>query len=223
MILMRTIGDQIAELKPWWEDISIDGVRTKSIDKSAGRNKELLFKNLFDKKFDRDFFRGKRVIDLGCNAGGSTVQMLNRGASFVTCVEGNELYYRQLQLVVNNTFDYSKKTNMIKYYLSNRTEAELSNALGNHDIGLCIGLIYHMKWNDAVSLMRYMFHETRRAIFSSPITPTGRSTNWEVSYTGIDKLLEEVGFTEKVVLLDAQKGEEDWSWMTNTYYFEALR
>lgn len=95
----------IRGLMPWWEDVSILGIRTKSIDNKAGRNKDLLFRNLFDKRLGADFFRNKTVVDLGCNAGGSAVEMLKRGATFVKCIEGNELAFRQLNLVINSNQD----------------------------------------------------------------------------------------------------------------------
>ncbi|MEF8733001.1 MAG: DUF1698 domain-containing protein [Candidatus Accumulibacter meliphilus] len=220
---MLEIKRQIEELKPWWEDVSIRGVSTKSIDHKAGRNKDLLFSKLFDVRLGREFFQGKSVIDLGCNAGGSTIEMLSRGASFVTCVEGSEHFFRQLRFVINNTSNYQQQTKLIAFSLGNKTEAQLDDVLGSHDIGFCIGLIYHMKRADVISLMRYMMRNTGRCIFSSPTTSENRSTDWTVDYGGIDMLLEDAGFKDKVVLLDAKKGEEDWSWMTNTYYFEALR
>lgn len=220
---MQDIRTKITELMPWWEDVSIQGVNTKSLDPKAGRNKEMLFANLFDQRLGKKFFQGKSVVDLGCNAGGSTVQMLNRGASFVTCVEGADLSYRQLQLVIDNTADYKYKTKLLKYHLANKSEAELTDALGSHDIGFCIGLIYHMKQKDVVSLLRYMLHNTGRCMLSMPTTSVGRTTDWEISREGVDKLLEQAGFTDKIVLLDAKEGEQDWSWMTNTYYFEAVR
>jgi tRNA (mo5U34)-methyltransferase len=214
---------EMQALAPWWEDITVDGVSTKSVSNGAGRAKSLLFRNLFDQKLGDSWFKGKTVIDLGCNAGGSTIEMLRRGAAFVTCVEGGDLPFRQLQFVLSKHPEFQNRTKAIRSFISKKTPEQIEQDFGRHDVGFCIGLIYHMKRADVLALMRYMHRCTQRCIFSSPAVNAGRSTDWEVGYRGIDELLEEAGFRGKTVLLDAKPGEEDWSWMTNTYYFEALR
>lgn len=218
-----SVQEEMQALAPWWEDITVHGVSTKSVSKNAGRAKSLLFQNLFDKKLGDSWVRGKTVIDLGCNAGGSTLELLRRGASFVTCVEGADLSFRQLQFVLDNNYIGPSRAKPVKYFISKKTPEQIALDLGRHDVGFCIGLIYHMKRADVLALMQYMRECTGRCFFSSPAVNAGRSTDWDVSYQGIDELLDEAGFRGKTVLLDAKPGEEDWSWMTNTYYFEALR
>jgi hypothetical protein len=221
--MIANLEEEIAKLKPWFEDIQISGVSTKSIDNRAGRNKSHLFNKLFDVQLGYDFFKGRSAIDLGCNAGGCTIEMLSRGATQVTCVEGNELSFRQLKLVLNSKSTYGQRARALNYQLAGRDVARLKSDLGYADVGMCLGLIYHLNRLDVVTLLRYLHQCTKSAILSSPITNNKRVVDWTVGREQIDDLLEEAGFSSKKILLDATEMEADWSYMTNTYYIQIFK
>lgn len=125
--------------------------------------------------------------------------------------------------MINSNESYKMRSQLINYSFGNRELTELKRVLGESEIGMCLGLIYHMKRNDVVTLMRYLHDSTDTCIFSSPVKNDGRSVDWVVSYEEIDQMLEEAGFSSKKVLLDVGDQEADWSWMTNTYYFQAIK
>jgi 2-polyprenyl-3-methyl-5-hydroxy-6-metoxy-1,4-benzoquinol methylase len=212
----------IQDLGPWWEDIDIDGVSTRSLFPKAGRKKSLLFSELFDKVLPDDYFLGKSVVDLGCNCGGSILEMLKRGASKVYGVEGHDQFFRQLKFVIDKSPFQKERVALMKYNLSHKNAQELAENIGSFDIGFCIGLIYHMNRSDVIEVMRYLRENTGSCIFSSPVTSVGRSVDWNVTREGIDELLDSAGYSDKRILLDTMPGDEKWTWMTNTYYFEAI-
>jgi SAM-dependent methyltransferase len=83
---------------------------------------------------------GKRVLDLGCNAGFWSLAMLEHGADFVLGIDGRGRHLEQAQLV----FD-TKGIDPTRYKLveGDFFDIQLTD-VGTFDIVLCLGLLYHV-------------------------------------------------------------------------------
>jgi len=83
---------------------------------------------------------GKRVLDLGCNAGYWSLQAIEHGADFVLGIDGREMHIDQANFV----FD-------VRTIERGRYDFRLGNIFdfdyepwGKFDIVLCLGLMYHI-------------------------------------------------------------------------------
>lgn len=214
----------LTALGPWWEDVDVCGTSTSTITPSAGRNKERLFQELFD-PLASDLFVNKTVIDFGSNAGGSVIAALSRGAKHVTALELNPKSFSQLNLVLGVSPHDAKKYTLLNESVCH-SRAELADLFGQKEIGLCLGLIYHLQRNDVLELMAYMASRVERSFFSSTISHSDArpAVDWDVSKDGITALAKEAGFSRIEVIMEAKSsGQINWSWMTNVFYFEAVR
>lgn len=81
---------------------------------------------------------GKRVLDLGCNAGFWSLQAIEAGADFVLGVDGREMHVEQANLVFE-----AKGVDRARYRFE---EANIfaHDFAEQFDIVLCLGLMYHI-------------------------------------------------------------------------------
>ena len=92
---------------------------------------------------------GKRILDLGCAHGGYTIEFAKRGANTVG-IEGRAAWLEQAN------------ASKAKHGLSNAEfiqgdAREISPAThGLFDVILCLGLLYHLDFEDAIRLLRSM-------------------------------------------------------------------
>jgi tRNA (mo5U34)-methyltransferase len=81
--------------------------------------------------------RGRRVLDLGCNAGYWSLQAIESGADFVFGIDGRQMHIDQSNLVFE-----AKEVDRSRY------QFELGNFLkypfGSFDVVLCLGVLYHV-------------------------------------------------------------------------------
>ena len=83
---------------------------------------------------------GKRVLDLGCNAGYWALQAIDAGCDFVLGIDGRQMHIDQAELV------FAVKgvdPNRYRFIQANVFEYELSQEQP-FDIVLCLGLMYHV-------------------------------------------------------------------------------
>jgi SAM-dependent methyltransferase len=84
--------------------------------------------------------KGKRVLDLGCNAGFWSLHAIEAGCEFVLGLEGREMHVEQANLV----FDVKGvDEGRYRFVQANIFETEFA-ALGKFDVVLCLGLLYHV-------------------------------------------------------------------------------
>lgn len=93
---------------------------------------------------------GKRVLDLGCNAGYWSLEAIERGADFVLGVDGRQMHVDQANFVYE-----VKGVDKSKYEFRTGNVFDLKvEELGTFDIVLCLGLMYHVSKH--VELMEMM-------------------------------------------------------------------
>lgn len=83
---------------------------------------------------------GKRVLDLGCNAGFWSLAALEAGADFVLGIEGRQMYVDQAELVFE-----AKEIDRDRYrfLVGDLFELDLESEQP-FDVVLCLGLLYHV-------------------------------------------------------------------------------
>ena len=90
---------------------------------------------------------GKRVLDLGCNAGFWTLATLRAGAAHVVAVDGREMHVEQARLVLEVA-----EVEPAHYELVQGDVLALDfERWGVFDVVLCLGLLYHV--SDPIGLV----------------------------------------------------------------------
>lgn len=83
---------------------------------------------------------GKRVLDLGCNAGYWSLEAIERGADFVLGVDGRQMHVDQANFVFEVK---GVDKDRYEFRLQNLFDLDVEE-LGTFDIVLCLGLMYHV-------------------------------------------------------------------------------
>lgn len=91
--------------------------------------------------------RGKRVLDLGCNAGFWSLEAIERGADFVLGIDGRRMNVDQANFVFEAKGIDRKR---YEFATSNLFEFDYE-PYGNFEIVLCLGLINHV--SEPIALM----------------------------------------------------------------------
>ena len=151
------LRERVASFPRWHYEFELpNGVRTP-ISNPAHVNRNEQRKRYFFAPLVRlcgGSLVGKRVLDLGCNAGFWSLAAIDAGADFVLGIDGRQMHIDQASLV----FDAKGvDPNRYRFQLSDIFDLELQEA--PFDITLCLGLLYHVSkpfelmqriatWND---------------------------------------------------------------------------
>ena len=124
-------------MKPWHHLIDVDGVPTKT-EPAWGDDLDhprALWEQVASLLPDLE---GKRVLDVGCNDGYFLFACRRLGASEVVGVEVQKHFYEHAVLV-NELLDLGGIT------IELMSAYDVGDALGQFDVTLALGLIYHLK------------------------------------------------------------------------------
>jgi SAM-dependent methyltransferase len=136
------LRERVASFPRWHYEFEFpNGVRTPIFDRDhVNRNEQR--KSYFFAPLVRlcgGSLAGKRVLDLGCNAGFWSLAAINAGADFVLGIDGRQMHIDQAHLV----FDAKGvEPNRYRFELSDIFDVELRDE--PFDIVLCLGLLYHV-------------------------------------------------------------------------------
>lgn len=84
--------------------------------------------------------KGKRVLDIGCNAGYWTLQAIQRDCDFALGIDGRQVHIDQANFV----FDvHGISSDRYKFIKGDLYDIDFSS-LGQFDIVFCLGLLYHI-------------------------------------------------------------------------------
>ena len=136
------LRERVAGFPHWHYEFDLQGVRTPITNPEfANRHRERK-RYLFDPlvRLSGGSLEGKRVLDLGCNAGFWSLAALEAGADFVLGVEGRKLYVDQAELVFEaKSIDRAR----YRFLVGDLFSLDL-DAAAPFDIVLCLGLLYHV-------------------------------------------------------------------------------
>jgi tRNA (mo5U34)-methyltransferase len=142
------IRDRVASFPRWHYEFDLKGVITPLAD-DPGRSRDE-HRNRLEQR--RGYFftplvevmggslEGKRVLDLGCNAGFWSLEAIRAGAAFVYGIDGRQMHIDQANLVFE-ALDVER--DRYEFALGDVLTDDLT-ALGSFDVVLCLGLLYHV-------------------------------------------------------------------------------
>ena len=137
-MMQPEILERIDALKPWFHSIDLgDGMRIQRDPVYGGDTNypQDVWKTV--KKLLPGNIQGLRVLDVGCNAGYFSVEMKRAGASYVLGIEGFPQYLTQAKLV--------RDILQIDLDLRELNVYQVTEDLGQFDITLFLGVLYHLK------------------------------------------------------------------------------
>jgi SAM-dependent methyltransferase len=122
------IKERIDSFERWHYRFDLDGVLTPIWDESRINRHEQRRKYLFDplKAVFGGSLKGKRVLDIGCNAGFWSLAAIESGCDFVLGLEVKGVPRDRYRFVTGDIF----KTDLLEH--------------GRFDVVLCLGFLYHV-------------------------------------------------------------------------------
>ena len=126
----------------WHYEIDLGEVRTP-IEKPAHANRHAQRKEYFFAPLVQlcgGSLKGKRVLDLGCNAGFWALAAIDAGADFVLGIDGRQMHVDQANLVFE-----AKGIEASRYRFELGDIYALDLEEQTFDIVLCLGLLYHVR------------------------------------------------------------------------------
>jgi SAM-dependent methyltransferase len=154
------VASRIAQFERWHYEFELDGHRTPVWD-PGHRNRHrqrsrYVFENLV--RACGGSLRGRRVLDLGCNAGWWSLAAIEAGAEHVTGIDGRSMHVEQAELV------FEVKGIDPDRYAFRAADLLALDAIegGPFDVVLCLGLLYHV--NRPIELMRLIASTGARAV-----------------------------------------------------------
>jgi len=141
MLDRAELRERIASFPRWHYEFDLDGELTPiapDIKNRHSQRKRYLFDPLV--KLCGGSLKGKRVLDLGCNAGFWSLACIESGCDYVLGVDGRRMHIEQAELVFQvKSIDKSRYT-----FVCENVYDFLRASPGKFDIVLCLGLLYHV-------------------------------------------------------------------------------
>ncbi len=135
------IQQKIASFPTWLYRFDMKGQITPAHDRHADRHpwrKRYFFDPMVE--LLGGSLRGKRVLDLACNAGYWSLAAINAGADFVQGVEARQMHVEQANFVFEaSDVDRSRYS----FSLGNLFDGDFKR-FGLFDVVLCLGIMYHI-------------------------------------------------------------------------------
>jgi hypothetical protein len=171
------LKERIARFPVWHYEFEFDdGVRTPVGDAHKINRSEQRRRYFFDAllRVTGGSLQGRRVLDLGCNAGYWSLQAIEAGADFVLGVDGREEYVEQAKLVFE-----AKSVDPARYRFEQANIFE-HRFQESFDVVLCLGLLSVV--SKPVALFELMTGVGAKLIvIDTGISPVLRSGFFEVS------------------------------------------
>jgi len=135
------IERRVANFSQWHYAFDLDGVRTPIFDEAHVRRhverERYFFRPLID--VSGRSLTGKRVLDLGCNAGYWSLKAIEAGADFVYGIDGRNMHIDQANLVFEvKGIDPAR----YRFVFGNLFDHDYGHQA--FDVVLCLGLLYHV-------------------------------------------------------------------------------
>jgi SAM-dependent methyltransferase len=136
------LRERVADFPHWLYEFDLGGIRTPIAEPWLANRHQERKRYFFDPLVDLcgGSLAGKRVLDLGCNAGFWSLAALDAGADFVLGVEGRQMYADQAQLVFETR---GVDQGRFRFLVGDVFELDLDD-WGPFDIVFCLGLLYHV-------------------------------------------------------------------------------
>jgi SAM-dependent methyltransferase len=144
--------------------------------------------------------RGKRVLDLGCNAGWWSVRAAEAGADFVAGIDGRQMHVDQANLVFE-----AKGIDASRYSFSVGDVLRDKWPDGPFDVVLCLGLLYHV--SDPIGLLDRIAETNTDLLAIDTAVADGAGSYWRSRTDSADDPRSSVG--AKTVLIPSRRALVD--------------
>jgi tRNA (mo5U34)-methyltransferase len=135
------LRERVASFPRWHYEFDLNGVRTPIFNRAHVNRHEQRRRYFFSPlvQLCGGSLAGKRVLDLGCNAGFWSLAAVEAGADFVLGVDGRQMHIDQANLVFETK---GVEASRYRFQLADVFDLELEN--DSFDVVLCLGLLYHV-------------------------------------------------------------------------------
>lgn len=132
----------IASFPRWHYQFDLKGNLTPTARECLVNRHNQRKRHIFDPlvKLAGGSLKGKRVLDLGCNAGFWSLQAVQNGCDFVLGIDGRPMHIDQANFVFETLEIEPSK---YRFTVANVFDSDV-NAFGEFDVVLCLGLMYHV-------------------------------------------------------------------------------
>jgi tRNA (mo5U34)-methyltransferase len=154
----RTLAERVASFEMWIYEFDLRGLKTPIFRPEHVNRHEQRRRYFFDPlvKLCGDSLAGKRILDLGCNAGWWSLLALEAGAEHVHGIDGRREWIEQAELVME-----AKQVDPTRFTFEVRNVFDFDRPAA-YDIVFCLGLLYHV--NRHFVLMERMSEWTKDLI-----------------------------------------------------------
>jgi tRNA (mo5U34)-methyltransferase len=142
-VIRDDIEAKIASFESWHYEFDLAGHRTPIVGGGPHRNRqEQRARYIFDPllRLFGGSLSGKRVLDLGCNAGYWSLRAVQAGCDFALGIDGRQMHIDQANFV----FDVNEIDRSRYEFVRGDVYATDLSASGPFEIVLCLGLLYHV-------------------------------------------------------------------------------
>jgi SAM-dependent methyltransferase len=144
--------------------------------------------------------RGRRVLDLGCNAGWWSLRAAEAGADFVAGIDGRQMHVDQANLVFEaKGIDPSRYSFGVADVLRDKWPD------GPFDVVLCLGLLYHV--SDPIGLLDRISETNTDLLVIDTAVADGAGSYWRSRTDSADDPRSAVG--AKTVLIPSRRALVD--------------
>jgi SAM-dependent methyltransferase len=181
----REIARKIAGFPVWHYDFDLRGHRTNPAKADWGRQRFEYFMEPVIRHFGGSL-EGKRVLDLGCNAGYFSHRAIEAGCDFVLGIDGRQMHVDQANLVAEvNEVDPRR----YEFACANILDFDYQ-AVGPFDLVLCVGVLYHI--NKPISLFEAIAAVNTDMLVIETALSTARGSWLELGHENLAGLLNAV-------------------------------
>lgn len=207
---------RLSALGEFWERIEFPN----GVTVGPGRNKEILYRDYLSPYIDKASMTGKSVLDIGCNAGGNLVEIAKANPARLVGIEANTTFYNQAIFVVEQ---FGIDAQVRQYRIApEKVASDYAADLGRFDIIFLLGVVYHLNRKTNLGILRYIRENCDTCYFSSQLFSSEKRhrVDWDLTRQGHQDLFREAGFNDFTTIYE-KKDTDNWSGLTNEWYFEA--
>lgn len=135
------IESEIKRLARWHYQIDLGVVTTPIYAKELINRHQQRKRYFFDPLARAGLFKGKRVLDLGCNAGFWALNAVEAGCDFVLGIDARPTHVEQANLVFGLR---GVPPHKYRFVHDNIFTFQFGSCGGSFDIVLCLGILYHV-------------------------------------------------------------------------------
>ena len=130
----ESLRARIAELGPWFHNISLRGIPTAP-QHFLGDYPQVKYRHFRD-AIPADL-RGKQVLDIGCNAGFYSLEMKRRGAARVLGIDTDDRYLRQAR--------FAAEVSELDIEFQKMAVWDIAGLRERFDLVIFMGVLYHLR------------------------------------------------------------------------------